>query len=678
MTKRRDIFKIMGAGAGASMVSTKATASLFQGTNIPTLPQYDNLLVSLARNIELAGKRSAYSWTMATPNIHGVPLVFGLPLDELPSIDWLIKVVVAILQLAENFIASLLAQMNAAQAAALAPLQQQIQGISAVVSEVRAKHERLMASNAGKSTVDLFTSTQADLLQQRMQATLAQIPGIWAQLMQQVQRNLASDAGMGAFSSSNGLDRFNALYATIPIPPAAKELYDDHAFAYLRVGGPNPMLLTRVEALPAKFPLTASQYSQVMGGGDSLAAAITTKRIYILDYVKATAMAPAGATVKPLAGTSYNTAPIALFVVPVGESALVPVAIQCGQDPASNPMFLRPSAGKTPAFWSWQMAKKVVQTADLNYHEMFVHLGHTHLVSEAFCVATHRCLAPTHPLNVLLRPHFEGDIWINLLAALIILTPGTFGDLVLGPPIALQQQSAVNARLAFDFYANMPPSDFKSRGIDDIQALPDYPYRDDALLNWNAISKWVSEYISVYYTSDQDVIADRELTAWVSELANSGRIKGFKTITSRAQLTSVIAMVIFTASAQHAAVNFPQKEMMTYAPLFSGYNSSPPPTKTSGATQADWLNQQPGPFVSMVNMYFLSILGSTYYRPLGEYRANRFPYPNTLTDPRVSGPLQRFRSHLAAVEQTIQQRNFQRTRPYTVLLPSKIPSSTNI
>jgi arachidonate 15-lipoxygenase len=70
-----------------------------------------------------------------------------------------------------------------------------------------------------------------------------------------------------------------------------------------------------------------------------------------------------------------------------------------------------------------------------------------------------------------------------------------------------------------------------------------------------------------------------------------------------------------------------------------------------------------------------------YYRTLGEYRDNAFPYLPVLLDPAITspgGPLDRFRSSLAAIENTIQQRNAARTRPYEYLLPSRIPSSTNI
>ena len=43
------------------------------------------------------------------------------------------------------------------------------------------------------------------------------------------------------------------------------------------------------------------------------------------------------------------------------------------------------------------------------------------------------------------------------------------------------------------------PKDLKARGVDDTDALPNYHYRDDALLMWEAISKYVSEVVNGVY-----------------------------------------------------------------------------------------------------------------------------------------------------------------------------------
>ncbi len=76
-----------------------------------------------------------------------------------------------------------------------------------------------------------------------------------------------------------------------------------------------------------------------------------------------------------------------------------------------------------PEYWQWQAAMSLVQVADGNYHELFVHLGRTHLIIEAFTIATNRCLAESHPVNVLLLPHFEGTLFINNSAAGSLIAP---------------------------------------------------------------------------------------------------------------------------------------------------------------------------------------------------------------------------------------------------------------
>lgn len=66
---------------------------------------------------------------------------------------------------------------------------------------------------------------------------------------------------------------------------------------------------------------------------------------------------------------------------------------------------------------------------------MFVHLAPDPLVSEAFCLATQRTLAPSHPLHVLLAPHFEGTLFINEGAARILLPSAGFIDVMFAAPI---------------------------------------------------------------------------------------------------------------------------------------------------------------------------------------------------------------------------------------------------
>ncbi|KAI4881535.1 hypothetical protein NFI96_002222 [Prochilodus magdalenae] len=100
------------------------------------------------------------------------------------------------------------------------------------------------------------------------------------------------------------------------------------------------------------------------------------------------------------------------------------------------------------------------------------------------------------------------------------------------------------------------PDNIKERGMEDI---PNYYYRDDGLKMWEIIHKFVSGLVSHYY-SDQDVQRDEELHAWLTEIREKGGLEnrqaGFpESFCTVGELAKFVTMVIFTVSAQHAAVN---------------------------------------------------------------------------------------------------------------------------
>ncbi|MDO2123231.1 lipoxygenase family protein, partial [Escherichia coli] len=98
--------------------------------------------------------------------------------------------------------------------------------------------------------------------------------------------------------------------------------------------------------------------------------------------------------------------------------------------------------------------------------------------------------------------------------------------------------------------------------------------------------------------------------AWVGEVIGSGKVAGFRPITGRSQLVEVLTMVIFTASAQHAAVNFPQPSMMTYAPAICAMSAAPAPDSPSGKSEADWLKMMPPTLVALEKVNIYHLLGS--------------------------------------------------------------------
>ncbi len=667
--KRRDILKWTASATGSLglLAGTPATASAAVPVLKPTLPQKANLIDAAARRLQLIGQQALYLWTESHVNLAGVPMGVLVPPAELPTLEHQLKTATLAVEAVTNFAASF-ATGNALASSSL----QSLDNLRSRLAATQASFDSVAAANAG---VLALPAAVLALL-----ASLTSAVGDIGTQLKQIHYNLLVLGTQG--TQAKTVAQYDALFVTIAEPAIAQLLHDNDAFAYMRVGGPNPMLIKQALALPAKFPLSDAQYRQAMGSDDSLADAAGSGRLYLLDYVGLGDIAPTGPVSKPLTGTGYCYAPIALFARPRSGSSLVPVAIQCGQDPSLNPIFVRvDDATNAEAYWAWQSAKTAVQVADFNYHEMFVHLGRTHLMSEAFAMATQRQLAVQHPLSRLLAPHLEGAMFINEAATLIIMGSLTTGDVILAAPIETLQRECGRDRLAYDFYANMLPSDLRARGVDNTDQLPDYPYRDDALLIWNAINQWVGEYVAVYYASDSDVTGDYELRAWATELGQSGKIKGFTAITTRSQLVSVVTAIIFNASAQHAAVNFPQSSIMTYAPFSAGTGGAQAPSGAGGQSQASWSQLLPSMLAAQEQILLFHILGGVYYRPLGEYLDNAFPYLPVLLDPAITspgGPLDRFRSSLAGIENIIRQRNLARTRPYEYLLPSRIPSSTNI
>lgn len=476
-----------------------------------------------------------------------------------------------------------------------------------------------------------------------------------------------------------GLDRFNSIFQNEPLPAVANYLRDDSIFAYWRVAGNNPVMIERVSELPKNFPLKNSHYQEAMGTSDSLTKAINDNRLYIIDYKNIGAMTNEEGYFKTFTGLTYAYAPIALFAVPSGKDYLMPVAIQTGQDPAKHNIFVRNT--QKSYYWGWQMAKYVVQVAEETYHEIFTHLAYTHLISEVFSVATVRNLSSEHVLYRLLKTHFEGTTFINWGATIGLIRDGQFIDNLFSAEIEKIQAETLLKRFSFDFFDMMLPNDLERRGVKDGSVIGEYPYRDDGLLIWNAIHDWVSGYTNLYYLNDNDVIRDAELNKWVDDIIAHGKISGFKKINSVDMLNDVLTMVIFTASAQHAAVNFTQPEWQRYAPAMSGTTAAKPPYSRLDRTNSEWLSMLANYDQALQKYVIYSLLGGVYHGQLGRYTEPYNENRSVFTDVRVTGSeglLANFRRKLLEIETTITKRNVSRPLPYTVLLPSRIPASTNI
>jgi arachidonate 15-lipoxygenase len=486
--------------------------------------------------------------------------------------------------------------------------------------------------------------------------------------------------------SDNIFQIYQNLFQIIYLPEVSKYVLSDREFAAQRVAGANPLVIQQITEIPDNFPITEAQYQWAMGTDDSLNRALKAGRLYITDYKILEEIETSSFPKEQ----KFLCKPIALFAMEPGDypgRKLVPVAIQCDQTPsAQNPIFTPASPrSSTSDKWGWRIAKLMLQIADGNYHELISHLGRTHLLIEPIVIATPQQLAPNHPLYALLTPHFEGTLFINDAAVNGLINSKGTVDKVLAGTLASSLKLTVKSTREFPFSFNKSflPVTLEKRGVNNPKTLPDYPYRDDALLLWGAIHDWVSSYLRMFYLQDSDVINDYELQNWLTTLLSPkggqmidiGQTSSSDPSPSIRTLDYLIDMtthIIFTSSVQHAAVNFPQSSLMTYMPNMPLAAYSDAPKSTQNLTAEDFLNILPSLAQSDTQMNMTHLLGSIYYTTLGQYADNHF------TDPRIQQPQQTFMNKLKQIELIINQRNETRATYYGSLKPSKIPQSINI
>jgi arachidonate 15-lipoxygenase len=479
-----------------------------------------------------------------------------------------------------------------------------------------------------------------------------------------------SDPDLGVALSDKrprSFSQYYELFKHFPAPGTPDELFDDAAFADYFVAGLNPLMIRVMTEIPAKLGLDEASFrAHPAFAADDLEQALLDGRLFLVDYHQLTALEPGRHPDQP----KYTYAPIVVLAIPPGGKDLEVIGVQCGQDKARYPLV---TARTGP--WDWLVAKTIVRTADINYHEVASHLGLTHLVIDPIVVATYRQLAGNHPLHKLLVPHFEGTLPINALAVRRLINKGGKVEELLSPQIESAYKVLAAIRNDFHFRESFLPRQVQKRGVGFDSAVASYPYRDDGILIWNAIDRWVRDYVDLYYETDADVAEDDELAQWTAEIVSpeAGRIRGFApddAIVTKQVLAETLTMIIFTASAQHAAVNFPQGKAaaVPYQPL-AGY--APAPT-TTGLTEQDALDFLPPLDRAIKQTHTLTLLGETYYTQLGWYA------PFAFDDPRVVPGLLRFQERLRGIESEIDRRNTTRRAPYAYLKPSLIPQSINI
>jgi arachidonate 15-lipoxygenase len=465
---------------------------------------------------------------------------------------------------------------------------------------------------------------------------------------------------------------FYQYFQKIDAPPIVKRLKrdpteDDRLFAWQRVAGANPMMIQCVTELPPKFPVIEAHFQRAGIANDSLAAALAEGRALICDYTLLDGV-PSGYT-RGL--QKWVGAPIALFVADKSDPKrrLRPVAIQIYQRPSEEDPIFTPADG-----WKWKMAKNAVRVADGNMHEGYHHLGQTHLMIGVCLVSLYNTLSEDHPLRVLMKPHGEFTLAINESAKNSLIARDGIVDKVTGSTIDVTAGLVGKAVTDFEIPKGAPPMELDARRLMDRGALPEMPYRDDALLIWGAIHDYVRAYCGVYYGSDDEVGGDYEVKAWFDEMSSptGGRLNGLRHPNTIAELAQWVATIVFYATAQHAVVNFGQCPFMGPVPNMPGAAFAPPVNSKTANTERAYLDMLPPRDIATLTSDTVYQLSSIRENILGHYSALHF------RDPKARGVVKAFRNRLADIEHEIAERDAQRLLTFPFLLPSLIPNSIHI
>jgi arachidonate 15-lipoxygenase len=582
----------------------------------PLLPQNDPQAV--ARAAAIAEARNQYRF--AHDIYPGVALAAEVPKGEVPPAEWS-------------------AVINAALKCVL--------GNQRKVDKILGGHGGLVARLADAKT------TLGDLIHKDFASAINDVASLLL-------------AGNVADAQVNSVDDYLKFFQDVPAPPLAHHLHDDATFSRRVIAGADPEILERVRSRDPAFPVTDEAIALV-SPNDTWQAAQAEGRLYIADYGVLD-----GAPPNDFGGTKRTLpAPRVLFVVPRGQRLPRVCAIQIGRTPsAANPVFT------TAHGWGWEIAKTHAAIADTIVGAVWFHHARTHLVAEPAILAAHRSFAPNHPVLVLLRPHFLGTLHINHLGAKVVFPEHGVLDWFTGTTQHAVREVTHASLTSFHFGDSVFTKRLSLRGVDNSEVLPEFPFRDDGLLVWRALSAWVGSYVELYYASDAEVSADTELQGWLRQWSatDGGGIRGIATngrFETRAQLSETLAQLIFAGSAIHAAMNFPVETEMTVIPNSPWAAYAPPPTRVDGHTEADWLALLPPLDQSQRQFGVALLLGMARYGRLDSYP------DGTFTDPAVTPLLNAYKQQLAAVEAQIAERNTNRA-PYIHLLPSRIPQSINI
>ncbi|KAL3835670.1 hypothetical protein ACJIZ3_010406 [Penstemon smallii] len=489
----------------------------------------------------------------------------------------------------------------------------------------------------------------------------------------------------------------------------------DNEFARQALAGVNPVNIELLKELPILSKLDPEIYGppesaitkeiiQRELNGISVEEAIKDKRLFIIDYHDI--LLPFIEDMNSLPDRKAYASRTIFYYSETG--ILRPIIIELSlpstpSSPRSKTIFTHGHDATT--HWIWKLAKAHVCSNDAGVHQLVNHWLKTHACMEPYIIATHRQLSSMHPVYKLLHPHMRYTMEINALARQSLINGGGIIEACFSPGKYAMEISSAAYKSFWRFDMEALPADLLRRGVavEDPSVpggvklvIEDYPYAADGLLIWSAIKELVESYVEHYYSEPNSIASDVELQAWWDEIKNKGHEEKrnepwWPKLKTQDDLSNILATIMWTASGQHAAINFGQYP-------FGGY----PPNRPTLMRKLIPLEGHPDyeKFLQSPEFTFLTSLPTrlqaTKVMAVQDTLSTHSPdeeyihqldqiHRSSFNDPQVQKLFENFSVELEEIERIIEQRNKNinlknRTGagvpPYELLLPSSAPGVT--
>ncbi|KAK2636726.1 hypothetical protein Ddye_031518 [Dipteronia dyeriana] len=364
----------------------------------------------------------------------------------------------------------------------------------------------------------------------------------------------------------------------------------DNEFARQTLAGVNPV---NIEIL-TEFPIVSKLDPDVYGPPESaitkelieeelhgmtVEQAMEEKRLFILDYHDM--LLPFVDKINALPDRKSYASRTVFFYNKA--KMLRPIVIELSLPPTpSSPRnkHVYTHGHDATTHWIWKLAKAHVCSNDCGIHQLVNHWLRTHASMEPYIIAAHRHLSSMHPIFVLLHPHMRYTLEINALARQSLINGGGIIEASFFPGKYAMEVSSAAYKSMWRFDKEALPADLIRRGlaVEDPSmpcglklVIEDYPYASDGLLIWSAIKEWVESYVEHFYSEPNSVKSDVELQAWWSDVKNKGHYNKrnepwWPKLNTKEDLSGIVTIMIWTASGQHAAINFGQYPFGGYVP----------------------------------------------------------------------------------------------------------------